>query len=158
MSEFNMKSKQTNSKKPLSSDASSFLSPGLQRPQNDSLMDWSSDIPEVQVLPQPHVPPAGECVSLSHVPLPNRDSSGKSRVESSNSGPSVLNYGNNQPLIASTWDGVYHVLSIFGTEETTTIDAVNISLLITRIINYIKHNLANKKPPAEEFTDVVRAF
>ena len=53
---------------------------------------------------------------------------------------------------------MHHVLSIFRTEETTTIDAANISLLITRIIDYIKHNLADKKPPAGEFTDVVRAF
>ena len=97
-------------------------------------------------------------MSLPHVPLPNRDLSGKSRVESNNSSSSVLNYGNNQLSITNSWDRMYHVLSIFETEETTVIDAVNISLLITRIIDYIKHNLADKKLLAREFTDVVRAF
>ena len=59
------------------------------------MIDWSSDIPKVQALPQPYVPSVGECMSLPCVPLHNRDSSEKSRVESNDSGPSVLNYGNN---------------------------------------------------------------
>ena len=77
-----------------------FINPSLQRPRDDSSMDWSSDIPEVQSLPLPHVPPAGENVSSPHVPLhnspcvtpaggilssphvpsPNMDSCGKKRV------------------------------------------------------------------------------
>ena len=95
---------------------------------------------------------------LSCIPLPNRDSSEKSRVESNDSGPFVLNYSNNQPSIASSWDKMHHVLSIFGTEETTAIDAMNILLSITRIINYIKYNLADKKLPAGEFASIIRAF
>jgi len=64
-------------------------------------MDWSEDIPEAQSLPTPHVSPAGEHMLSPQVPLSNRDSMERSRVESNNSGPSVLNYGNNQPSIAS---------------------------------------------------------
>ena len=157
-SEFNIKSKQTNSKKLLSSNASPFLSSSLQRPQNNSLMDWSLDISKVQASLQPHIPLVRECISLPYVLLPNRDLSRKSRVESNDSSPSVLNYSNNQLSIASFWNGVHHTLSIFGTEETIAIDAANISLLITRIIDYIKYNLADKKPPAREFTNIVRAF
>jgi len=79
-------------------------------------------------------------------------------VESSNSGPSVLSYGNNQPTIASSWDGAHHALSIFGTQETSATDAANITQSITRIIDYFKHNPADKKPPAGEFADVVKAL
>ena len=53
---------------------------------------------------------------------------------------------------------MHHILSIFGTKETTTINTANISLSITRIINYIKYNLTDKKLPAGKFADIVRAF
>jgi len=46
-----MKLKQTNSKKPLSPFISPFLSPGLQRPQDDLSMDWSADILDTSILP-----------------------------------------------------------------------------------------------------------
>jgi len=86
------------------------------------------DIPEAPTSPQPCVSTAGKHVSSPQVLL---DSNGKSRTESSNSGPFVLNYGNNQPLIASSWDGVHHTLSIFGTDKTS--NAANITLSITRL-------------------------
>ena len=125
-----------------------FNNPSYSRPRDESSMDWSEDVPEVQSSPIPCVSPAGE-----HVPLPRVP-----KVESSNSGPSVLNYGNNQLTIASSWDGAHHALSIFGTQETSATDVANITKLITRMINYFKHNLADKKPPAEEFADVVKAL
>ena len=113
-----MKSKSKfDSSKPISTTNSLFLSPGFQRTQDDSSMDWSAD--PAPASPPPCVPPVGgEHMSLPHVPLPNRDSIRKSRAKSSNSGPSVLNYGNNQLLITSFWNGVYYILSIFETEET----------------------------------------
>ena len=125
-----------------------FNNPSHLRPRDKSSMDWSEDIPEVQSSPVPHVSPAGEHMPLSYV----------SRVESSNSSPSVLNYGNNQPIIASSWDEAHHALSIFGTQETSATDAANITQSITRMIDYFKHNLADKKLPAEEFADVVKAL
>ena len=82
----------------------------------------------------------------------------RSRAEFNNFGPSVLSYNNNQPSIASFWDGAHHVLSIFGTKETTTIDATNITQSISRMIDYFKHNPANKKLLAGEFADVVKAL
>ena len=150
-----MKSKQTSSKKPLSPFISPFLSPGRQRPQDDSSMDWSLDIPEVQDSPQQCVPPAGGHVSSPHVPLLDRDSSGDNRAEPSNSGPSVLNYGNNQPSIASSWDGAYYALSVFRTEKSASTDAANINLSIKRIVDYIKHHHADDNPPAGDFIPVV---
>ena len=115
---------------------------------DESSIDWSEDIPEVQSLPVLHVSPAGE-----HMPLPCVP-----RVESSNSGPSVLNYGNNQLTIASSWDGAPHALSIFGTKETSASDAANMSQSITQMIDFFKHNPANKVPPAGEFANVVKAL
>ena len=94
-------------------------------------MDWSEDIPEVQFSPAPHVSPAGEHVSSPHVPSHNKDSIKKRRVESNNSGSFVLNYGNNQLTIASSWDGAPYALFIFGTKETSATDAANMSQSIT---------------------------
>ena len=62
-----------------------FNNPSHSRPRDESSMDWSKDVSEVQFSPVPCVSPAGEHVPSSRVP----------RAESSNSGPSVLNYGNN---------------------------------------------------------------
>ena len=125
-----------------------FNNPSHSRPRDELLMDWSEDIPEVQSSPVPRVSLAGEHVPSPHVP----------RAESSNSGPSVLNYRNNQPTIASSWDGAHHVLSIFGTQETSATDAANIIQSIIRMIDYFKHNPADKKLPAGEFTYVVKAL
>ena len=135
-----MKSKQSTNKPPVSSY---FLSPGQQRTRNESSIDWSMNVPEAPTLPQP-------CVPLG--------SNRKSRTESSNSGASVLNYGNNQPSIASFWNGVHHALSIFRTDETSNTDAANIALSITRLTNYLRHNPADKKALAGEFVAVVKAL
>ena len=74
------------------------------------------------------------------------------------SSPSILSYGNNQMTIASFWDRTHHTLSIFGTQEISTTDTANITQSITRMIDYFKHNPADKKPPAGEFADVVKAL
>ena len=176
-----MKSKHTSSKKTLEEVKELkqfFINPSLQRPRDNSSMDWSSDIPEVQFSPLPHVPPAGEnvlsphvplhnspCVtsaegilSSPHVPSPNMDSYGKRRAVSNDSDPSVLNYGNNQPTIASSWNGAFHALSIFGTEESNVEDVKNIHKSLNRIIEFIKHHPANKKSLTREFVSVVRSL
>ena len=81
---------------------SPFIQPGQQVPRDELSMDWSADIPEVQSSPTPHVPPAGENMSSPHAPLHNRDVKGKRRTDSVDSGPSLLNYGGNQPAILSS--------------------------------------------------------
>jgi len=96
-----MKLKQTNSKKPLSSFVSLFLSLGLQKSQDDSSMDWNADIPDTLVSLLLYIPPAREHMSSPHDPLYNTGSSGKNRAESSDSALTLLDYGNNQPVITS---------------------------------------------------------
>ena len=71
---------------------------------------------------------------------------------------SVLNYGNDQPAIISSWDGVFHVLSLFRTEESDTKDAESIQISLSRIINYIKHHPVNKKTLSGEFVLVVKGL
>ena len=100
-------------------------------PRDDSLMDWSTDIPEVQSTPTPCVSPAERNVLSPHALLPNRDVKGKKRVDPVNSGPPVLNYSGNQPAIPSFWKGAYHTLSIFRTDPTAEIDAKNMAQLIS---------------------------
>jgi len=129
-------------------------------------MDWSSDIPEVQSSPLPHVPlynspcvtPVGGILLSPHVPSPNMDLCRKRRAVSNDSGPSVLNYGNNQSMIASSWNGAFHALSIFRTEESNVEDAKNIHKSLNRIVEFIKHHPADKKPPTGEFVSVVRSL
>ena len=113
-------------------------------------MDWSIDVPEVPTLPQPCVLPAGQHVSLPHVPL----NSNSNNV--SNFAPFVLNYDNNQLAIISSWNRAFHVLSLFGTKESNAKDAKNIQISLSRIINYIKHYPINKKTLSEEFVLVVK--
>jgi len=153
-----MKSKQTSSKKPLSPFVSLFLSPSCQRPQDDSSMDWSLDIPEVQDSPQQHIPLVEGHVSSPHISLLNRDSSGDNRVEPSDSGPLVLNYGNNQPSIISSWDGAYCALSVFRTKESASTDAANINSSIKRIVDYIKHHHADDDILTGDFIPVVNSL
>jgi len=138
--------------------ASFFVKPGLQVPRDESSMDWSEDTPEVQSSPTPCVSPAGENVSSPHALLYNRDVKGKRRIDLIDSGPSLLNYGRNQPSIPSSWDRAHHTLSIFGTDETSEIDAINIAQSISRIIDYIKNNTADKKLPARKFEQVTKGF
>ena len=110
---------------------SCFVNPGSQVPRDDSSMDWSEDIPEVQSTPTPHVSPAGRNVPSSRAPLLNRDVKGKGRTDSVDSSPSVLNYSGNQLAILSSWEGAHHALSIFGTDQTAEIDAKNMAQSIT---------------------------
>jgi len=153
-----MKSKQTNSKKLLSPFVSPFLSPGLQRPQDDLSMDWSTDIPDAPASPLLCVPPARGHVLLPHDPLHITGSSCKNRTESGDSTPTLLDYGNNQLVITSSWDGAFHVVSIFGTEKTWSEDTVNIHKSIKRIGSYIKNHPADKNLPSRDFILVVKSF
>ena len=97
-------------------------------------------------------------MSLPRALLHNRDARGKRRAEPIDSGPSLLNYGGKQPSIPSSWDGVHHALSIFRTDETSKIDAINIAQSISRIIDYIKSSLADKKLPIKDFEQVTKGF
>ena len=127
-----------------------FVNPGSQVPRDDSSMDWSEDIPEVS--------PAERNVPSPRAPLPNRDAKGKKMADPVDSGPSVLNYGGNQLAIPSSWEGAHHALSIFGTDQTAEIDAKNMAQSITRIIDYIRNNPADKKVPSREFEHVAKGF
>ena len=153
-----MKLKQSNNKKMSSPFVSPFLSPGFQRPQDDSSMDWSVDVPTVPTSPPLCVPPAGEYVSLPHVLLPNMGSSGKNKAESDNSGPSLLDYSNNQPVIVSSWNRAFHVVSIFRTENSGSEDAANILKSIKQISSYISNHPVNKKLPVGEFVPVIKSL
>jgi len=55
----------------------------------------------------------------------------------------------------SSWDGAYHVLSIFRSEDTQFKDTEMIFKSIRRIKAYIKHHSVNKVPPKGEFVPVV---
>jgi len=134
-----MKSKQSTNKNQM---LLPFLRPGQQKARDKSLMDWSMDVPEVPASPQPCVPLAGQYLTLPHVPL----GSNSNRVtNASNSVPSVLNYGNDQLAIISSWNEAFHTLSLFGTEESNAKDAENIQISLSRIIDYIKHHPVNKR-------------
>jgi len=134
------------------------VKPRLQEPGDESSIDWSEDIPEVQSSPTPHVSLAGENVLSPCALLHNRDVRGKRKAEPIDSGPSLLNYGRKQPSILSSWDGVHHTLSIFGTDKTSEIDAINIAQSISRIIDYIKSSPADKKLPVMDFKQVTKGF
>ena len=135
-----------------------FEQPGQQVPRDDSSMDWSEDIHEVQASPTPRVPPVRENVSSPRAPLHNRDAKGKGRTDSNDSGPSLLNYGRIQLAIPSSWDGAHHALSIFGTDHSVEIDATNMAQSLLRVVEYIVNNPADKKVPAREFENVVKGF
>ena len=79
-----------------------FEQPGQQVPRDDSSMDWSEDIHEVQASPTPRVPPVRENMSSPRAPLHNRDVKGKERTDSNDFSPSLLNYGGIQPAILSS--------------------------------------------------------
>ena len=152
-----MKLKQFNNKKPLSPFVNLFLSPSLQRPQEDSDIDWSIDIPDAPVLLSLHVLPTSEYMLsphvLSHVLLHNTGSNGKNRAESTTS---VLDYSKDQPAIANSWDRVHQVLSIFRTEDSLTKNTEMIYKSVKRIGTYIKHHLVDKGPIKRDFLLVVK--
>ena len=149
-----MKSKQPNNKKLLSSFNSLFLSPGLQRLQEDIDINWSADIPQAPVSPSQHVPPVSEHVLLPHVPLYNKSPNGKNRVASA--APSILDYSEGQPAISDSWDGTHHVLSIFGTENTIYKDSAMIYNSLGRLRNFIKYNLVDSGLTKRELESVVK--
>ena len=74
----------------------------LQESRDESSMNWSEDIPEVQSLPTSYVSLAGENMLSPHALLHNRDMRGKRRAELIDFGSSLLNYGRKQPLILSS--------------------------------------------------------
>ena len=76
-----------------------FVNSSLQGLRDELLMDWSAD---VQSSPVPCVSLVGENMSSPCVPLPNRDMREKRRVKLNDSGPLVLNYSDNQPMILSS--------------------------------------------------------
>jgi len=148
-----MKPKQSNNKKQLSPFVSPFLSPGFQRPQEDADMDWSMDLPQAPVSPPLHVPPASEHVPSPHVPLHNMSSNGKNKAVSAM--PSVLDYGEGQPVVTSAWDGAHHTLSIFSTGDTVLKDAGSMFESIRQLRDYIKHHPVDKGTMEGEFSLVV---
>ena len=75
-----MAPKQTNNKKQSLLFVSLFLSPGFQRLQEDSDMDWSMDPPQAPASPSLHIAPVSEHISSPHVPSHNKDSNGKNVV------------------------------------------------------------------------------
>jgi len=154
MSELNMAPKQTNNKKQLLPFVSPFLSPGFQKPQEDSDMDWSMDPPQAPASPSLCVAPASEHVLLPHVPSHNKDSNGKNRAESTVL--LVLNYGEGQPAISRNWDGAHHVLSIFGIENTLTKDSEVMYNSIVRLRSFIKHHPVDKSPMERELSPIVK--
>jgi len=121
-------------------------------------MDWSTDILDTSALSLLHVSPAREHVSSPHDPLHNTGLSGKNKAESGDSAPTLLNYSDNQPVIASSWDGVFHAVFIFGTEKTWSEDVTNIHESIKRIDSYIKNYPADKNLPSGDFILVVKSF
>ena len=112
-------------------------------------MNWSMDVPTTLTSLPLYVSLAEEYMLLPHVLLPNTGSSGKNRVESDNSDPSLLDYSNNQPVITSSWDEAFHVVSIFGTENSGFEDIANILESIKQIDSYISNHSVDKKPPVK---------
>ena len=127
-----MKSKQSNNKKLFVPYQNPFSN--LEESVN-TLMDWSEDT-TVQTNSLPHVPPAGEHIPSPHVLL-SHGSGIDNTMNNSNVEKTVLNYGNNQPTNLSLWNGTSQVLSIFGSEESLTVDATNAAISLERITKYI---------------------
>ena len=153
MSELNMASKQTNNKKQSLPFVSPFLSPGFQRSQEDSDMDWSMDPPQAPASPSLCVAPASEHIPLPYIPSHNKDSNSKNSAEST--APLVLNYSEGQPAISHNWDGAHHALSIFGTENTLAKDSEMMYDSIVRLRSFIKHHSVDKSPMERELSPVV---
>ena len=105
-------------------------------------IDWSIDPPQTPTSSSPHVASTSEHIPSPHVPLHNKGPNSKNRAESTAS--SVLNYSKRQPAIAGSWNGAYHILSIFRMEDTILKDAKMIFKSIRRIKTYIKHHPADK--------------
>ena len=148
-----MAPKQTNNKKQLLPFVSPFLSSGFQRSQKNLDMDWSMDPPQASASPSLCVASASEHVPSPHVPSHDKDSNGKNRAESTV--PLVLNYGKGQPAISCNWNGAYHALFIFRTENTLTKDSEMMYDSIVRLRSFIKHHPVDKSPMEKELLSVV---
>ena len=148
-----MAPKQTNNKKQSLPFVSPFLSPGFQRLQEDSDMDWSMDPPQAPASHSLCVAPVSEHVPLPYVPSHNKDSNSKNRAEST--APLVLNYGEGQLAISCNWDRAHHALSIFRTEDTLTKDSKMMFDSIVRLRSFIKHHLVDKSPIERKLVPVV---
>ena len=118
-------------------------------------MDWSADNPYTS--PILHVPPS-EHVLSPRVPLSQGGSSSSNKSEMSGFNQSLLNYGNGQPSDASSWDGAFQAVSLFGTKEASSTDAMNIHESLVRIGNYIKNRPTNKKMPSRDFISVIKSL
>ena len=70
----------------------------------------------------------------------------------------LLHYNNNQPAIANSWDGAFHVVFIFGTKKTWSKNAANIHKSIKRISSYIKSHPADKNLLSGDFIPVVKSL
>ena len=153
-----MKSKQSNNKKMLSPFISLFLSPGTHRSENDLYINWSVDIPVAPASSLLCVPPASKHILLPHTSLCNTGPSGKSRVKSDISTPTLLDYSNDQLAITNFLDGTFYVVFIFRTEKTWSEDTTNIFELIKRIGSYIKSHPANINVPRGDFIPVIESL
>jgi len=148
-----MAPKQTNNKKQSLPFVSPFLSPDFQRLQENSDMDWSMDPPQAPASPSLRVAPASEHIPSPHVLSHNKNSNSKNRAEST--APLVLNYSEGQLAISCNWDGAYHTLSIFRTEDTLAKDSKMMFDSIVRLRSFIKHYPVDKSPMERELVPIV---
>ena len=117
-------------------------------------MDWSMNPLQALASSSLCITPVSEHVPLPHIPSHKKNSKGKNRAESTV--PSVLNYGEEQPAISYNWDRVYHVLSIFGTEDTLTKDSEMMFNSIVRLRSFIKYHPVDKSPMERELLPIVK--
>ena len=149
-----MKLKHSNSKKDLSAFTNAFSTLGNQ---DDSSMDWSSDIP-LNTSPLPCVPPAGVYVLLPHVPLPQGSTYGNNMSASISVDTVILNYSNSQPSVPDLWDGDFYALSIFESKKSLNKNITNITTSLKRIEKHIMNHPVDKVAPYGEFTVVAKGL
>jgi len=104
-------------------------------------MDWSVNTP-VQASPNTHVQPQG-------VLMPDPQNINVSVPSSL--GSTILNYSNGQPLDLNLWNGIYQVLSLFGSKESLSEDVTNIVCSLKKIRKHIKYHPVDKVAPYKEF-------
>jgi len=145
--------------KQLSNKTSPFINyPDFQvnvREQEDSSMDLSADNPHTS--PIPHVPPLEHMLS-SCVPLSQGGSSSSNMSKTSSFNQILLNYSNSQPSDASSWNGAFQAVFLFGTKEVSSTNAMNIHESLVRIRNYIKNCPTSKEIPSRDFIPVVKSL
>ena len=116
------------------------------------------DVPATPTSFPLYVPLASEYMSLSYASLYNLGPSSKSRAESSVFTSTLLDYNNDQLAIANSWDGTFHMVSIFGTKKTWPEDASNIFKSIKRISSYIKSHPVETSLPSTDFVPVIKGL